>query len=387
MKFVKIEAHLTLMIKRFFQQLFLLPRNFLKESKEFFGYLLYYFKKKLLIFSFNFEKNKNRLVKFFLMKRGRYNRPFLHLTTMGVMFFGVMIAPFLADTFPIFSSQASSLDLTTDSASKQSILVGEEVFQTSISDKPRDKVITYAVEKGDTISTIARKFGISEDTIRWSNNLSGDGLSVGQELDILPVSGIAHKVSPGDTIYTIAKKYDTDAQKIVDFPFNEFAGNGEGFGLISGQIVIVPDGIKPSEKPTIRRQVYIAQGPIPVSGGGFTYPVRGGISQFYSWYHPGLDITAPIGTPIVAAHNGTVTVIHTGTYDGGYGNNVYISNGDGITSHYAHMSGVNVGIGQQVIGGSTVIGWIGMTGRTTGPHVHFEMQRNGGYVNPLSYVQ
>lgn len=374
-------------MKRLFVYPFRSIAAFFKESKEFSSFLLYYFKKKLLIFSFRFEKNKNRLVKFFLMKRGRYNRPFLHLTTMGVMGVGVMIAPFLADTFPIFSSRASELDLTTDSASKQSILVGEEVFQTSISDKPRDRIITYRVEKGDTLSTIAKKFGISEETIRWANNLSGDTISIGQELDILPVSGIAHKVSSGETIYSIAKKYDTEAQKIVDFPFNEFAGNGEGFGLISGQMLVVPDGIKPSEQQTIRRQVYIAQGPIPVSSGGYTYPVRGGISQFYSWYHPGLDITAPLGTPIVAAHNGTVTIIRTGTWDGGYGNNIYISNGDGIVSHYAHLSGVNVSVGQQVVGGGTVIGWIGMTGRTTGPHVHFEMQRNGAYVNPLSYVQ
>ncbi|HSA84133.1 MAG TPA: M23 family metallopeptidase [Patescibacteria group bacterium] len=369
------------------KRVFFATSSFFKEVREFFSFLGYYFKKKIIIFSFRFEKNKNRLVKFFLMKRGRYNRPFLHLTTMGVLFVGVLIAPFLADTFPIFSSQAQTLDLTSDSASKQSILVGEEVFQTSISDKPRDKVITYSVEKGDTISTIAKKFGISEDTIRWANNLTGDSLSVGEQLDILPVSGIAHKVVQGETIYTIAKKYDTEAQKIVDFPFNEFAGNGEGFGLISGQMLVVPDGIKPSQQPTIRRQVYIAQGPIPVSSGGYTYPVRGGISQFYSWYHPGLDITAPIGTPIVAAHSGTVTRVVVGSYDGGYGTNLYISNGDGVVSHYAHMSGVNVSVGQQVVGGSSVVGWIGMTGRTTGPHVHFEIQRNGAYVNPLSYVQ
>ena len=375
------------MIKRVLYQLLLSPKIVFIETKEFFSFLFYYFKKKIIISSFRFEKIKNRLVKFFMMKRGRYNRPFLHLATMGVMFVGVLIAPFLADTFPIFSSQAQSLDLTSDSASKQSILVGEEVFQTSISDKPRDTVVTYTVEKGDTLSTIAKKFGISEDTIRWSNSMTNDSLSIGEKLDILPVSGIYHKVAQGETIYTIAKRYDTDAQKIVDFPFNEFAGNGEGFGLIGGQYLIVPDGIKPSEQQRIKRQVFIAQGPIPVSSGGFTYPVRGGISQSYSWYHPGLDITAPLGTPLVSSHNGTVTKVSIGTYDGGYGTNVYISNGDGIVSHYAHMSSVNVSVGQQVVGGSTVIGWIGMTGRTTGPHVHFEIQRNGAYVNPLSYVQ
>lgn len=364
----------------------LLFRTISRESKDFFEFFLYYNRRKIVAFSVGFEKNKNRLVKFFIMKRGRYNRPFLHLTTMGVLGIGVLIAPLLADTFPIFTSKATALDLTASSNEKQSIMVGDQVFQTEISDKPRDKVISYTVEKGDTIDTIAKKFGISADTIKWSNDMSNDDLDIGEEIKILPVSGIAHKVGEGETIHTIAKKYNTDAQKIVDFPFNEFT-NSETFALVTGQMLIVPDGIKPSEQPFIKRQVYLAQGPIPVSSGGYTYPVRGEISQSYSWYHPGLDIVSPIGTPIVAAHNGTVTESHIGTYDGGYGTNIYISNGDGVVSHYAHMSGVNVSVGQQVVGGRTVIGWIGMTGRTTGPHVHFEMRRGGAIVNPLGYIQ
>lgn len=310
----------------------------------------------------------------------------MHLTTMGVIGVGVLIAPFLADTYPIFSSQASTLDLKESAEQKQSVLDGEEVFATKVSDKPRDKVITYNVQKGDTLSTIADKFRISEDTIKWANDLSGENLSIDQELKILPLTGIVHKVVPGDTVYTIAKKYNTDAQKIVDFPFNDFA-NPETFALVSGQNLIVPDGIKPSEQPFIKRQVYLAQGPIPVASGGYTYPVRGGVSQFFSWYHPGLDITAPIGTPLVAAHSGTVTTVSIGTYDGGYGTNLWISNGAGVESHYAHLSSVNVSAGQRVVGGQTIIGWIGMTGRTTGPHVHFEMRRGGSYVNPLGYIQ
>src|SRR5579872_6328782 len=79
--------------------------NALREIKEFSEFLFYYAKKKLINFSVRFEKNKNTLVKFFLMKRGRYNRPFLHLTTMGVLGVGVLIAPFLADTYPIFAAQ------------------------------------------------------------------------------------------------------------------------------------------------------------------------------------------------------------------------------------------------------------------------------------------
>src|SRR5260221_12887171 len=114
-----------------------------KEIKEFFGFLFYYIKKKLINFSVRFEKNKNALVKFFLMKRGRYNRPFLHLTTMGVLGIGVLIAPFLANTFPLFAPHNTNLALASSSAEKQSALTGEEVFKTDISSKPRDSIITY----------------------------------------------------------------------------------------------------------------------------------------------------------------------------------------------------------------------------------------------------
>jgi murein DD-endopeptidase MepM/ murein hydrolase activator NlpD len=355
----------------------------------FFEFLFSYLKRKVILFSHHFEKNKNYLVKFFLMKRGRYNRPFLHLTTMGVLGIGVLIAPFIADTYPIFAQQnAAELNIASPQT-QQSIIVGENVFETDISEKPRSEIITYRVQGGDTISTIAKKFNIDTDTIRWANDLTSDSLTVGDELKILPVSGIAHKVVPGDTVYTIAKKYSTDAQKIVDFPFNDFA-NPETFTLVEGQMLIVPDGIKPSERPSSprRQPVYVATGPVKsVSGGGYTWPLRGGISQYASWYHMALDITAPYGTPIVAAQNGTVTRVSVGTYDTGYGNNVYVDNGAGMGSHYAHMSSVNVSVGQQVVAGSTIIGWVGLTGRTTGPHLHFEILRNGSLVNPLSYLQ
>lgn len=308
---------------------------------------------------------------------------------MGVLGIGVLVAPYLADTYPIFSTKASEslVDLTSKEAQQQSIIVGEDVFQTEVSEKPRDKIITYTVQKGDTISTVAHKFGIDEDTIKWANDLTSDDLSIGDELKILPVTGIAHKVTSGDTVYTIAKKYNTDAQKIVDFPFNDFA-NPETFSLVEGQILIVPDGIKPSEQPTIKRQTYYATGPATsVPSGGFTWPVRGGVSQFASWYHMALDITSPLGTPIVAAQNGTVTVVSVGGWDTGYGTNVWVSDGNGMDTHYAHMKAVNVSVGQRVNAGKSVIGWIGMTGRTTGPHVHFEIRKNGVLVNPLPYLQ
>lgn len=366
---------------------FILPiKKFLFTFPEFLSFFYAYLKSKTIGFSLLFEANKNILVRFFIMKRGRYSRPFLHFATMGVLTIGVILAPFLASTYPIFSQNSTTAAKIASSAQAQSIFVGENLFQTDISQKPRDKVISYTVQKGDTISTIAEKFGISTETIKWQNNLINDNLSVGDSLEILPVTGVAYKVQSGDTVYTIAKKFDTVPQKIVDFPFNDFA-NPETFSLVSGQILIVPDGVKPSEQPFIKRRIYLAQGPTSVSSAGFTWPISGGISQFASWYHMALDITSPEGTPIVAAQGGTVTKISTGTWDGGYGNNIIIDSGGGYQTLYAHMSGANVGIGQQVVAGKTVIGYVGNTGRSTGPHLHFEIRRNGVLVNPLPYLQ
>lgn len=351
------------------------------------SFFFFYGQRKIMAWSLFFESRKNILVHVFMMKRGRYSRPFLHLTAMVVIGIGVLVGPFLAETYPLFafSSNPSISQQLSFETQKQSITVDSDVFQTKVSQKPRDEVIVYTIEKGDTLSTIANKFGISTDTIRWVNNLTGDDLTVGEELKILPVTGIYHKVSKAETIYTIAKKYDTNPQKIVDFPFNDFA-NPETFSLVEGQMIVVPDGVKPSEQPFIRRQVFIAQGPVGVSSGGFTWPVRGEISQFASWYHMALDITSPIGTPVVAAQNGRVVKVNIGSWDGGYGTNIMIDNGGGVQSLYAHMSGVNVNIGDTVTAGRTVVGWVGLTGRTTGAHLHFEVLRNGSLVNPLSYL-
>jgi len=357
--------------------------GFLDFSK-FCKFFFFYSKKKVIASSIIFESYKNNLVKLFTIKRGRYNRPFMHVVAMGVLGIGVIISPFLADTYPIFENQENSLQISSPNL-KESIVVSGDVFQTIKSVKPRDKILDYTVERGDTLSTIAEKFDISTETIRWANDLPNDNITVGDSLKILPVTGIAYKVAKGDSVYSIAKKLDTEAQKIVDFPFNDFA-NPETFSLVEGQILIVPDGVKPAEQPVFKRQVYIASGPVTISGLGFTWPVRGIISQFASWYHTALDIAAAYGSPVVAAQNGIVSSINVGTWDSGYGTNVRVKNGD-VDTLYAHFSGVNVSVGQTVSAGSTVLGWIGTTGRTTGSHVHFEVRKGGVLVNPLPYLQ
>ncbi len=349
---------------------------------EFTTFTIGYLKKKVLTVSHYFEKQKNVLVRFFMMKRGRYNRTFLHIVAMSVLGIGIMVAPLLAQTFPIFAQQSQQVSLGS-SDTEQSITVDTDVFQTQISQKPREKITIYTVQKGDTVSTIAKKFNISADSVRWANDLKNDNISVDAELRIPSVTGILHKVASGVSVYSIAKKYDTNAQAIVDFPFNDFA-NPQTFSLVSGEILMVPDGVKPEEQPTyVRPQRFIAQGaPAAVGASGYAWPIYGRLSQSFSWYHPALDIESSVGTPVLSAQTGTVLSVFVGGWNGGYGTHVLVQGNDGNVTLYAHMSGVNVAAGDAVTAGGTTVGWVGMTGRTTGPHLHFEVKG----ANPLSYL-
>lgn len=368
----------------FFRSFFRFITSFAKELKEFLHFIQIYFRGKTIFLSTTFEKSKNAIVKTLLLKRGRLNRIFLHISAMVIFSIGALISPILSESNP-FTHSGSAISLADSYSEGEETLTFDDVFETQESKKPRDKVIEYNIQKGDTLSTIAKRFGISTDTIKWENTLPSDSITVGETLRILPVSGIAHKVDRGDTVYSIAKKYDTNPQGIVDFPFNDFA-NPQTFSLVEGQILIVPEGIKPEEKPVIVRRRFFASGPVEVSGAGFTWPLRGSINQFYVWYHPGIDIGADVGAPIVAAQSGKVVGAYTFGWHGGYGIHTIVEGDNGYTTLYAHMSGLNVGVGERVTAGSTLLGWVGMSGRTTGAHLHFEI-RGGGLLNPLSFLR
>src|SRR3989304_3647619 len=201
-----------------------------EEARGFARFVNIYGKDKILIFSENFEQAKSSLVKSVLIKRGRRNRMFLHLSAMTLLTLGVIVSPFIQDV-NLFGSSGLSLAQSDN----ESLITTPDVFDTKLSEKPRDKIITYTVQNGDNLSSIAKRFGIDENTIKWQNNLRSDYINVGDSLSILPVIGIAHKVARGDTVYTIAKKYSANAQGIADLPFNGFA-NPQAFSLVEGQI-------------------------------------------------------------------------------------------------------------------------------------------------------
>ena len=331
-----------------------------------------------------FEGGKDVLVGFLYRQRGRFAQPFVHAGMMGILAAGIMLAPVVARARPFATADPTPLPMVL-SASTQ-----VEPGTTTISDKPRDRIWQYAVESGDTFSSIAQKFGISVDTILWQNNLTEDSLlHPGQSLDILPVTGVAHTVVRGDTIYSIAQKYKANPQAILDFPFNDIQQTYSGDFLLSvGQIVIVPDGVVPEAQPIVQPLLPVAQftpsvGVTPGSG-QFIWPVSGVISQRFSWYHRAIDIANPNYPPVYAADSGTI--IAAGWDNTGYGNKVMIDHGNGYITLYGHLSKIIVSVGQHVNRGQQ-IGIEGSTGRSTGPHVHFEIRTTGGgFINPLTML-
>ena len=318
-----------------------------------------YIERRLKHFGVRFEAQKNIVVDILMARRGTYQRPFLMISLAILLLAGVLSAPAIAESYSgSVASQLSSF--TPSSAVATNLDFSDYGIQTQVSQKPRDQVITYQVLKGDTLSTVADKFGVSEDTIRWENNLSSDDLAIDQALKIPPVTGLVVTVQEGDTIQSIAKEYKTDSQKIINFPFNDFA-DLETFSLTVGQTLVVPDGVQ-QEAPAI---VFATPSFAVASftSGKLLWPTNGVITQYPIWYHMAFDIANPSAPPILAAADGVV--ILTGWDKFGYGNYVVIDHGGGLSTLYGHMTEYYVKIGDRVTRGQ-VIGKMGSTGRSTG---------------------
>ncbi|MEJ2348107.1 MAG: M23 family metallopeptidase, partial [Patescibacteria group bacterium] len=338
--------------------------NFFSEVKLFFGELGKYLVKNLHLSFIRFEEGKGVFVTALYRQRGKMARRLMHGSMAGLAATGMMMAPVIAQEFPGRSVDPWEIPSTS---AVLSATTEDPNTTTLVSEKMRDKIIDYTVQEGDTVSTIAEKFGIDADTILWQNDLGAkEAIKPGQTLEILPVTGVSHKVTKGDTVYSIAKKYDSSPQGIVDFPFNSFT-NDETFELAIGQIVIVPDGIPPKAAPATPRirQITPDAGTV-VASGSFVWPAGGTITQRFSWYHKGIDIASNAAPNILAADSGTVVI--AGWLDGyGYGNRVMIDHGNGYRTLYAHLSRIYVVPGQTVSRGDA-IGKMGSTGRSTGIH-------------------
>jgi murein DD-endopeptidase MepM/ murein hydrolase activator NlpD len=272
----------------------------------------------------------------------------------------------------------------------------------------------YKVQKGDSISEIADKFGVSVNTILWANNIKkSESIRVGDTLVILPVTGVQYTVKKGDTLKAIAKKMKADADEIASYN-----GLPESGGLVAGTKIIIPDGeivAPPAQKEKTVAVAPKIQAPVPeqkseqstssaadttttngtdsdagssepvpsvdqntpptTTSPNFIRPIAEGVGRKSQGLHGfnGVDIAAPIGTPIRATQKGVVIVSRDSGYNGGYGKYVVIQHDGGVQTLYAHMTKALAVVGATVEQGDT-IGLVGSTGHSTGPHVHYEVR-------------
>jgi len=245
---------------------------------------------------------------------------------------------------------------------EQSSLLNDVPPVTNI-EELRNGLLSYKIGEGDNLSSIAANFGISVNTVIWANNIADSSLiKPGQEIVILPVSGILHEVKEGETLDSIAGDYDVELNKIATFNDKKLA---------VGDTVVVPNAKPPATIPVVSG---IQESNLPSIAGYFIPPVVNG----WNWgrLHDGdaVDISTACGAPIRAGADGVViSVGSSARWNSGYGGFVRIEHPNGTKSFYAHTSAVTASVGDNVSQGDTIAN-VGRTGRvsgTTGCHVHF----------------
>ncbi|MCX6781810.1 MAG: M23 family metallopeptidase [Candidatus Magasanikbacteria bacterium] len=261
----------------------------------------------------------------------------------------------------------------------------------------RKNIINYTIEPGDSLSSIAYRYGISVATLMWENSLGVRSIiRPGDAIRIPPTTGVMHTIKKGDTLKKIAAAYGSKQEDIIKF--NNL--KEDGTDLVIGEKIMVPGGAK-QEAPAVRTPLqYTATqgkyaGAKPASSAqaptvaGYVWPTAARtITQYYGWRHYGLDLAGPMNTANYAARAGTVIKSQCG-WNNGYGCEIMIDHGNGVVTLYGHNNKLLVSVGDQVTTGQT-IGLMGNTGNVrgrTGIHLHFEVRVNGARMNPLKYVR
>ncbi len=333
----------------------------------------------------------------------RHNIPLLARLTAHLGIIALVIVGLLLSGMDL-GLAGTALEVEAETSELPPIQMGEEsnsgdlrvavipfttVFRrVEVPPKARTELVKYVVQPNDTVTRIAAKYHLAPDSIMWANEKlenDPDMLSVGQELNIPPADGVLYAVQKGDTLQAVALRFKADANAIANEPFNQATHELKANPplLVAGAFLMVPGGSKP----------YVARSPgvVPSSGSGsvkgtnsFIWPARACVTQsFYSW-HSGVDLAAALGTPVYAADSGVVISAATG-WNYGYGNMILIDHGNGFVTRYGHLSAFAVVRGQAVKKGA-LIGRMGSTGHSTGPHVHFEVIYKGSYRNPSYFV-
>ena len=284
-------------------------------------------------------------------------------------------------------------------------------LHTSIPSRPRIGIVKYIVQSGDTVFGIADNFGLKPSTILWGNYAvlkdSPHSLRPGQELIILPTDGTYHQWQAGEGLNSVAKYYGVDPETIINYPENnldtETIGDYANPNIPVGTWLIIPGGTREfiswsvpvgitRDNPAVAQILGVGSCGVVSGGavgyGSFVWPAD---SHFLSGNdfspetnHRGIDISGYLGSPVYATDAGVI--VYAGWNDYGYGNMIIIDHGNGWQSLYSHLSSIGV-ICSQSVGQGDVIGAIGSTGNSTGPHLHFElMNLSYGKVNPWNFL-
>jgi len=283
-------------------------------------------------------------------------------------------------------------------------------LHTILPTRPRFEVVKYTVVIGDTIFGIAEKFGLHPETILWGNlYILGDNphfLQPDQELNILPTDGVYHRWSEGEGLNGVAKYYEVSPEAIVDWPGNHLnrqtLGDFAAPNIPAGTWLVIPGGKREFSSWATPRITRGDPASAKILGPGYCGKIVDGVigagdfiwptdAHWISGYdyspatnHRGIDIGGKTGDAIYAVDHGVV--VYAGWNNYGYGNVVVLDHGNGWQTLYAHLSAWNVSCGASVYQ-STVIGLMGSTGRSPGPHLHFEMLHyTYGKVRPHDFL-
>jgi len=371
--------------------------------------------------------NQTRL--FFVVQNSLSTLPalfarYLTAISLGVLALGILLIA-VGPLRAMLKNSSPAPDVAANNASPDAALESVQSYAslglierqfvpfTTIPNRPRNAVFGYTVNPGDTLFAIAQEFGIKPETIFWSNKESlNDDIHLlipGVTLAILPTDGVYITADGLQTLGMIASANKGDVAAIVNSPYNELAGYTDADVPPWGMKITIPGGSREivawSSGASSEEQTDAAGRTTVVYGyrlgmpgscaagtqgaggtGAWSSPISPGsysVSQGFASYHSGLDLAANVGTTVRAADTGVV--IFSGWDETGYGNLVVLDHGNNWITYYGHLNTYSVRCGQLVQRGA-VVGASGTTGKSTGPHLHFEMRWQDRPDNPAAYI-
>ena len=320
-------------------------------------------------------------------------------------------------TFAPTSASLATPNFTTENETNgvvrdpevQTTAVAVTASTSTVEVEDRTDFVYYIVQEGDTIFDIAARYGLTAETILWTNWYTlgemPDAIYPGNEVMIPPVDGAMYQWYSGDGLNGVSSYFSVTPDVIVNYPLNDLdaatLGDWSLPNIEPGTMLFVPGGTRPNvawaplRGEEISGNIYLGPGACSgilygnVGTGTFTWPTDHHFLSGYDYtppVHNGLDFDGDMGSPLYASDSGVV--IFSGWSDRGYGNLIVIDHDGGWQTYYGHImdGGILVGCGENVLQGE-LIAYMGSTGNSTGPHLHFELRHNGAAVNPWSYLQ